>query len=101
MSGGHWIDEQKKELSDRCSQQANELITLRAQRDQARTWAVALEGKGRRMEEALRLIAGDSCENFTTGLGSCGRFGRAIDAPYAADRWCKACIAHAALPEQP
>lgn len=46
--------------------------------------------------EALKLIAGDRCENYTSG--SCiGDRGRTKDAPYTAERWCDACIAADAL----
>lgn len=48
--------------------------------------------------KALRLIAPQrKCESFTTGIGSCFRAGRTIDAEYSADRCCDSCIAHDAL----
>jgi hypothetical protein len=50
-----------------------------------------------RLKAALRLIRGDFCENYTTGLGSCRLNGRKPDAEYGADRWCDPCIAYAAL----
>lgn len=47
---------------------------------------------------ALRHIAPEmECENFTSGIGSCFRNGRTVDAQYTADRCCNSCIAHDAL----
>lgn len=51
--------------------------------------------------EALRLIescsaSGRWCESFTSG--SCSDDpSRTVTAPYGADRWCTACVAHAAV----
>jgi hypothetical protein len=48
--------------------------------------------------KALRLIAPERrCETFTTGIGSCFRNGRTVDAEYTAYRCCASCIAHDAL----
>mgnify|MGYP000172586954 CR=1 FL=1 len=47
--------------------------------------------------DALLLIAGDACENYTTGPGSCIRTHRTPDHEYSADRWCMPCIAWRAL----
>lgn len=47
---------------------------------------------------ALSHIAPDfECENFTSGIGSCFRDGRTVDAANGADRCCDSCIAHDAL----
>lgn len=47
---------------------------------------------------ALSHIAPDfECENFTSGIGSCFRDGRTVDAEDGADRCCHSCIAHDAL----
>lgn len=53
-----------------------------------------------RLRDALRIIRGDECHNFTTGLGSCYQNGRMEDAEYGADRCCGACIADRALTER-
>lgn len=49
------------------------------------------------LRNALRLIAGKSCSNFTTGPGSCLKQGRRRNAKYSAERWCDACIAWEAI----
>jgi hypothetical protein len=52
------------------------------------------------MQQALILIlrkTSGSCENFTTGIGSCYKNGRLADAKYGADQVCDSCIAHRAL----
>jgi hypothetical protein len=53
--------------------------------------------RARTLADALLLIAGDRCENFTSGPGSCTRTSRTPDAEFSAERWCNACIAHRAL----
>jgi hypothetical protein len=47
--------------------------------------------------DALRLIMGDRCQTFTSGLGTCITSGRTKDAKYTAERWCDSCIAFDAL----
>lgn len=37
------------------------------------------------------------CENFTSGVGSCFRNGRTVNATFGADRCCNSCIAHDAF----
>ena len=47
---------------------------------------------------ALRHIAPEfECENFTSGIGSCFRDDRTVDAKDMADRCCNSCVAHDAL----
>jgi hypothetical protein len=58
------------------------------------------EGRLQQLEAALRLIEkfrdGRWCERFTGG--SCiSDPGLTANAPYGADQWCDACVAHAAL----
>lgn len=54
-----------------------------------------------RFAEALRLIAGEHCTSFT-GVSSCINVGnRSAFARYGADKWCDACIAWAALHNEP
>jgi hypothetical protein len=53
-----------------------------------------------RLEQALMLILRKTCgccENFTTGIGSCYKNGRAADARDGADMVCDSCIAYRAL----
>lgn len=50
--------------------------------------------------EALELIAGKKCENYTGDHGSCFVSGRTLHARYGADRACDACIAWVALETQ-
>lgn len=52
-------------------------------------------GEKRRMREALLLIGGYGCENYTRN--HCEANGRIEDADFTADAWCDACIANAAL----
>lgn len=51
-----------------------------------------------RLRDALRLIAGEKCENYT-GRTRCWDegWGRTRGAPCTAEAWCDACIAQAAL----
>lgn len=53
-----------------------------------------------KLESALRNIRGNSCANYTTGLGSCFRAGRTPTSCYSAERCCDPCIAHRALGEE-
>lgn len=51
-----------------------------------------------RMNAALKLIANDSCDKFTTGPGSCWNHPELTpEAGHTADRWCIPCIALSAL----
>lgn len=47
--------------------------------------------------DALRLIAGDRCETYTSGRCSDKHSGRERGARSGADAWCDACVAHDAL----
>lgn len=49
--------------------------------------------------EALRNISVQDCENFTSGLFSCFKDGRTVNAQYGADKVCNSCIAEKALNE--
>lgn len=51
--------------------------------------------KKRDLTDALLLIGGFGCTNFTHG--HCARAGRLRDADFTADAWCDACIANEAL----
>lgn len=51
----------------------------------------------RHMEDALRLIAGEKCRNFTGDSCRDPYMGRSPHSPYRADRGCDACIARAGL----
>ena len=47
---------------------------------------------------ALRIIQGDGCRNYTTGLGSCIKNRpNGKHAKYLAEAWCDSCIAYDAL----
>lgn len=37
------------------------------------------------------------CQNYTSGIGSCYREGRTLEAQYGADRACMACFCHVSL----
>ena len=51
-----------------------------------------------RLRDVLAKLAGDGCDNFTSGPGSCwSEPGRSPDAQYTAEKWCVNCIALAAL----
>jgi hypothetical protein len=55
-------------------------------------------GKLRITVAALRLIAGQQCRNYTTGIGSCSsRINRYRVAKFTEDRWCDSCIAYHAI----
>jgi hypothetical protein len=47
--------------------------------------------------EAILEKGANSCQSYTTGLGSCFRNGRSLDAKWGADKVCDCCIAAAAL----
>lgn len=66
----------------------DDLVEKTSAHDQATVW--------------LDLIAEDSCENYTSGPGTCTRTqGRYASARYGADRWCDPCRAWAALNDVP
>ena len=52
------------------------------------------------LREALETIlasSGGRCESFTTGIGSCFRYGQSLTARDGTDRVCNSCIADAGL----
>lgn len=71
---------------------------IAAHRPNAPGDAMALSAEHKRMADALRLIAGDRCENYTSGRCSDEGSGRTrISSTGTADQWCDACRAADAL----
>ena len=60
-----------------------------------RILAIEAEAAGG-LRAALERIDRDGCQNFYGGT-RCWEAGRARDALYGADKWCDACVAHAAI----
>lgn len=88
--------------SVRCGKCAEEdrqqLLQLRGNLSLAEEGLANYAQENGRMNAALKLIANDSCDKFTTGPGSCWNHPELTpEAGHTADRWCIPCIALSAL----
>ena len=57
----------------------------------------AIEKDRLKLQQALHIIMGTDCGNFTSGLGSCFEEGRVPGHMYGAFSVCASCIAYEAL----